>query len=119
MARRKFKPAPQPGAAPKVKKGDQVLLLCGKDRGRRAKVVSVDAKMRTCILEGVNEFKKHQKPTQQNQQGGIITVAMPVHLSNVMVVDKATNKPTRVGRRDVKGKLLRYAKKSGELIDAE
>lgn len=105
--------------APKVKKGDEVMVLTGKDRGRRGKVVSVDSKERTCILEGLNEYKKHQKPSQQNPQGGIITIAMPIHISNVMVIDKATNKPTRVGRREVGQKMLRYSKRSDELIDSE
>lgn len=109
---------------PKVKKGDEVLVICGKDRGRRGKVNSVDAKKQTCIIEKVNEFKKHQKPrstvnSRTQMAGGIITISMPVHLSNVMVVDKTTNKPTRVGRRKVGDKSLRYAKISGQLIDAE
>jgi large subunit ribosomal protein L24 len=106
---------------PKVKKGDEVLVICGKDRGRRGKVVSVDAKLQSCIIEKINEYKKHQKPkgTTRQMTGGIITVAMPVHVSNVMVIDKTTAKPTRVGRKVVSGKSLRYAKISGQLIDAE
>jgi len=110
---------------PKVKKGDEVLVICGKDRGRRGKVVSVDAKKQTCIVEKINEFKKHQKARAQKQQfgagvqGGIITVAMPIHVSNVMVIDKTTSKPTRVGRKIVGTKSLRYAKISGQLIDPE
>ena len=106
-------------AKPKVKKGDEVLVIAGKDKGRRGKVVSVDAKAWKCIVESVNEYKKHQKPSQQNQAGGIITVAMPIHLSNVMVIDKTTNKPTRVGRKEVSGRHLRYAKVSDQLIDSE
>lgn len=111
----------QPAGVPKakVKKGDQVLVLAGKDKGRRGKVVSVDAKSGKCIVEGINEYKKHQKPSQKKPQGGIITVAMPLHISNVMVIDKSTNRPTRVGRRDVGGKSLRYAKASDQLIDSE
>lgn len=103
----------------KVKKGDEVLVITGKDKGRRGKVVSVDAKEGNCVVEGINEVKKHQKPTQQNPQGGIITKAMPLDVSNVMVIDKSTNKPTRVGRKEIKGKMLRYAKASGELLDSE
>lgn len=110
---------------PKVKKGDEVLVICGKDRGRRGKVNSVNGKKQTCIIEKINEYKKHQKPKSAMSSrmstipGGIITVSMPIHLSNVMVVDKTTNKPTRVGRRQVGNKSLRYAKISGQLIDAE
>lgn len=103
----------------KVKKGDTVLVITGKDKGRRGKVVSVDAKEGRCIVEGINEYKKHQKPSQKKPQGGIITVAMPINTSNVMVIDKSTNRPTRVGRRQVSGKSLRYAKVSGQLIDSE
>jgi large subunit ribosomal protein L24 len=103
----------------KVKKGDEVLVIAGKDKGRRGKVVSVDAKEGRCIIEGINEYKKNQKPSQKKPQGGIITVAMPLNVSNVMVIDKSTNRPTRVGRREVSGKSLRYAKVSGQLIDSE
>ena len=104
---------------PKVKKGDQVIVITGKDNGRRGKVIEVDAKKQTVIVEKINEDKKHQKPTKSNMAGGIITKVMPLHISNVMVIDKTSHKPTRVGRRDVRGKLLRYAKVSGQLIDAE
>ena len=104
---------------PSIKKGDEVVLLCGKDKGKRGKVVSVDSKKHTCIVEKRNEYKKHQKPSQKNPQGGIITVAMPIHISNVMVIDKTSKKPTRVGRRQVGDKRLRYAKVSGQLIDPE
>jgi large subunit ribosomal protein L24 len=103
----------------KVKKGDEVLVVTGKDAGRRGKVNSVDAKERTCIVEGINEYKKHQKPSQKKPQGGIITIAMPIHVSNVMVIDKSSGKATRVGRRKVGNKSLRFAKISGELIDSE
>jgi len=105
----------------KVKKGDEVMLLTGKDKGRRGKVASVDAKLEKILIEGLNEYKKHQKASGTTRQkvGGIITIAMPVHISNVMVIDKATNKPTRVGRRTVGDKNLRYAKRSGQLIDSE
>lgn len=115
----------EPVRKPNVKKGDEVVVICGKDRGRRGKVMSVDAKKNTCVVEKINEYKKHQKPkqmggkTKQRMPGGIITVAMPIQLSNVMVVDKTTHKPTRVGRKLVGAKLLRYSKLSGQLIDAE
>ena len=103
----------------KIKKGDEVVVITGKDKGRRGKVLNVDAKEGKCTVEGINEYKKHQKPSQKNPQGGIITVAMPIQVSNLMVVDKNTSKPTRVGRREVGGKSLRYAKVSGQLIDSE
>jgi len=103
----------------KIKKGDEVVVITGKDKGRRGKVMNVDAKDSMCTVEGINEYKKHQKPSQKNPQGGIITVAMPIQASNLMVIDKNTSKPTRVGRREVSGKSLRYAKVSGQLIDSE
>ncbi len=103
----------------RVKKDDEVVVISGKDKGRRGKVVSVNAKAHTCIVEKINEYKKHQKPSKENPQGGIITIAMPLQLSNIMVVDKTTNKPTRVGRKMVGDKALRYAKVSGQLIDSE
>lgn len=110
---------------PKVKKGDEVLVIAGKDRGRRGKVLDVDAKGGKVTVEKINEFKKHQKPGAMNninrtpRAGGIITVTMPVHISNVMVIDRSSNKPTRVGRKAVGEKNLRYGKGSGQLIDAE
>ena len=110
---------------PKVKRGDEVLVITGKDRGRRGKVLDVDAKGGKVTIEKINEFKKHQKPTTMGnvnrtpKAGGIITVTMPVHISNVMVIDKSTNKPTRVGRKEVGDKSLRYGKASGQLLDAE
>ncbi|MDQ3023114.1 MAG: 50S ribosomal protein L24 [bacterium] len=110
---------------PKVKKGDEVLVIAGKDRGRRGKVLDVDAKRGKVTVEKINEFKKHQKPgamadvNRTARPGGIITVTMPLHISNVMVIDKSTNKPTRIGRKTVGEKNLRYGKGSGQLVDAE
>ncbi|MCB1186753.1 50S ribosomal protein L24 [bacterium] len=103
----------------KVKRGDEVVVLAGKEKGRRGKVVSVDSKTMKCIVEGLNEYKKHVKSQPGGQPGGIITIAMPIHLSNVMVIDKTTGKPTRVGRRWVNDRWLRYAKVSDQLIDSE
>ena len=108
----------EPIAKPKIKKGDEVLVIAGKDRGRRGKVDNVDAKKQMVIVEGINEYKKHQKPTPR-KPGGIINVAMPIHISNVQLIDKSTNRPTRVGRRLVGEKLIRYGVKSGQLIDSE
>lgn len=113
-------PAPgQQDGKPKIKKGDEVLVITGKDKGRRGKVVSVDAKEYSAIVENINEYKKHQRQTQRNLKADIITIAMPIHLSNLMVVDKSTNKPTRVGRKQVGEKSLRYAKRSGQLLDSQ
>jgi large subunit ribosomal protein L24 len=102
-----------------VKKGDEVMVMTGKDRGRKGKVLRVFAKQRKVIVENINVYKKHQKPTQQNQAGGIIEKPMPMDISNVMLIDKSTGKPTRVGRKRIEGKWLRYARNSGELIDSK
>jgi len=103
----------------KVKKGDEVIVICGKDRGRRGKVIKVLAKEMKVIVENINVVKKHQRANPQKQQvAAIIEKPMPLHISNVMVIDKTKGLPTRVGRKKVGGKLVRYAKRSGELLDA-
>ncbi len=101
----------------KVKKGDMVVVITGDHKSSKpAKVVSVDREKERVVLEGVNLVKKHRKPSAQNPQGGIESIAAPIHISNVMVVD-AKGDATRVGRRrNTEGKLERYSKKSGEAI---
>ena len=100
-----------------VKKGDTVLVLSGNDKGKQGKVMSVDPKSQSAIVEGVRIISKHTRPNAEHPQGGIIKREAPIHISNLMVVDNS-GKPTRVGRkRDEKtGKLVRYSKKTGEII---
>ena len=100
-----------------VKKGDTVLVLSGNDKGKQGKVMSVDVKSQRAIVEGVRIVSKHTRPNAEHPQGGIIKQEAPIHISNLMVVDNS-GKPTRVGRkRDEKtGKLVRYSKKTGEII---
>jgi len=103
----------------KVKKGDKVVVIAGayKDRSKVVEVLEILPETNRAIVEEVNIRKKHQKPTQDNP-GGIIDLAAPIHLSNLMVVDPKTGEPTRVGRKaDDNGKLKRYSKKSGEIIE--
>ena len=100
----------------KIKKGDTVIVLAGKDRGAEGKVVSVSPKDDRVIVGGVNMIKKHQRQTQ-TQQGGIITREAPLHMSNVALKDPKTGKPTRVGIKIEDGKKMRVAKASGEVID--
>lgn len=103
----------------KIKKGDKVVVIAGadKDRDRVREVIEVFPEKNRAIVEEVNVRKKHQKPTEMSA-GGIVDKPMPVHLSNLMLVDPKTNEPTRVGRlRDEDGKLKRIAKKSGNIID--
>lgn len=103
----------------KIKRGDRVVVIAGKDKGKEGKVVKVDAKANKVIVEGVNMIKKHQKPSMQNQQGGIIDREAPIDASNVMYLYKG--KPTRIGYKvevaDGKNVKTRIAKTTGEAID--
>ena len=99
-----------------VKKGDTVLVLSGNDKGKQGKILRVDVKKSRAIVEGVRIISKHTRPNTEHPQGGIIKQEAPIHISNLMVVDK-NGKPSRIGRKkDENGKLVRYSKKSGEII---
>lgn len=100
-----------------VKKGDKVQVISGKDRGKQGVITQVIPAKERVVVEGVNIVKRHSKPSQANPQGGIIEKEAPIHVSNVMLVDPKTNKPTRIGHKIVDGKKVRVAKKSGEVID--
>ncbi|TDM14113.1 50S ribosomal protein L24 [Macrococcus bovicus] len=99
-----------------VKKGDKVIVITGKDKGKTGTVIEALPKKDRVVVEGVNIIKKHQKPTQMNPEGGIEEREAAIHVSNVMLLDPKTNKPTRVGYRVEDGKKVRVAKKSGEII---
>ena len=100
-----------------IKKGDTVYVNTGKDKGKTGKVIKVFVEEQRAIVEGLNIVSKTQKPNAKNPQGGIIKMEAPIHISNLNVVDPKTGKPTRIGRRlNEEGKLVRYAKKSGEEI---
>ena len=99
----------------KIKKGDTVKVIAGKDCDTEGKVISVDAKKRKVLVEGVNMITKHAKPSQANPNGGIVKREAPIDISNVMLVFKG--KPTRVGFRFEDGKKVRFAKATGEVID--
>lgn len=98
-----------------VRKGDTVKVMAGDSKGAQGRVLEVIVKERRVLVEGVNMVTKHTKPNAKNTQGGIIKQEAPIHISNVMVVDGKGN-TTRVGRRVEDGKLVRYSKKSGEVI---
>ena len=103
--------------AAKIKKGDRVVVLTGRDSGRTGEVVQVIPKEERALVRGVNLVKKHQKQTM-NQEGGIISKEAPIHLSNLAVADPKDGKPTRVGFRILEdGRKVRFAKRSGDLID--
>ncbi|QQZ09560.1 50S ribosomal protein L24 [Heyndrickxia vini] len=100
-----------------VKKGDKVMVITGKDKGKTGVILAAFPKKDRVIVEGVNIVKKHSKPSQANPQGGIVNFEAAIHVSNVMLVDPKTNEPTRVGYQEVNGKKVRVAKKSGEVLD--
>lgn len=99
----------------KIKKGDNIKVIAGKDNGKEGKVVSVDPKNGKVLVEGINVITKHAKPSAANQNGGIIQKEAPIDLSNVMYVHKG--KTTRVGFKIEKDKKVRFAKSTGDVID--
>ena len=100
-----------------IKKGDNVYVLAGDDRGKTGRVLSVQVSKCRAIVEGINMVSKSTKPTAKYPQGGIIKIEAPVHLSNLALLDPKSGKPTRIGRRkNEEGKSIRYSKKSGEEI---
>ena len=102
-------------ASLKIKKGDTVQIIAGKDKGTEGKVILVDAKNGKVVVEGANMVTKHTKPSASNQNGGIITKEAPLDISNVMLVHKG--KTTRVGFKMDGDKKVRFAKSTGEVID--
>jgi len=102
--------------AAKIKKGDRVVLLAGKDKGKQGRVSKVLPKDERVVIEGLSIAQRHTKPTQSDPQGGIKNKEMPVHVSNVAIVDSA-GKPTRVGFRMDGDKKVRFAKTNGEVIN--
>lgn len=99
----------------KLKKGDLVKVIAGKDKDKEGKILTVNTKDNTAVVEGVNMMTKHTKPSQANQSGGIIHQEAPIDLSNLMYVHKG--KATRVGFTMQDGKKVRFAKSTGEVID--
>ena len=101
----------------KIKKGDTVIVITGKDKGKTGEVTKVLVQENKVIVSGINIAKRHTKPSQESA-GGIISKEMPIHISNVAYVDPKTNKPTRLGiKMDKNGRKVRVAKKSGEVVD--
>ncbi len=100
-----------------IKKGDNVMVIAGNDRGKQGRVLEIIVEKQRAIVEGVNLVKKHTRPNADNPKGGIIEQEAPVHISNLKVIDSKGN-PTRVGRKkdEKTGKTVRYSKKSGEVI---
>ncbi len=100
-------------------KGDMVMLIAGKDKGKTGRIISINKKRDTVLVEKLNLVKRHQKPTQTERQGGIVEKEAPIHRSNVMFYDEKAAKPTRLGIKLSKdGKKVRYSKRSGDEIAA-
>lgn len=101
-----------------VKTGDTVVVIAGKDKGKQGKIKAAMPDKNRVVVEGVNMVKRHTKPSQKNPKGGIISREAPIHVSNVMILDPETNKPTRIKKvRQEDGKYVRAAVKSGAIID--
>lgn len=102
----------------RVKKTDTVLITAGKARGKRGKVLKVFPNQKRVIVEAQNMIKRHQRPSANMRQGGIIEKEAPIHISNVKVIDPKTDQPTRVGMKFLDdGTKVRVSKKSGEILD--
>ncbi len=100
-----------------IKKGDNVIVLAGDDRGKTGRVLSVQIEKQRAIVEGVNIVSKSTKPSAKHPQGGIVKIEAPIHVSNLALIDPKTGKPTRVGYKiGEDGKKVRISKKSGEEI---
>ncbi|HCL90921.1 MAG TPA: 50S ribosomal protein L24 [Candidatus Atribacteria bacterium] len=103
---------------PGFKKGDNVLVITGEDKGKKGKIVRIFPKKTEVIVEGVNFLKKHSKPTQKVPQGGIVKQEGTLHTSNIRLICNKCNKPTAIRREKIKeGKRVRVCKKCGEIID--
>ena len=101
-----------------VKKGDTVVVISGKDKGKTGKVLSVFPKDKRVIVEGVNMVKKHQKPTPKMQQAGIIEMEAPIYASKVMIYDSKAKSGTRIRHKRLEdGKKVRVSVKTGEVLD--
>ena len=100
----------------KIRKGDKVVVLTGKDKGRSGEVLKVMPKENRAVVQGLNIIQRHQRQTQ-NQEGGILRREAPIHLSNLAIADPKDGKPTRVGFRIDGERKVRVAKRSGEVID--
>ena len=101
----------------KIKKGDKVIVVSGKYKGKTGEVSRALPDQDKIVIEGINTAKKHKRNRATGSKGEIVEISMPLHVSNVMLEDPKTKKPTRVGyKTDDKGKKVRFAKKSGEII---
>lgn len=99
-----------------IKRNDKVKVIAGKDKGKEGEILKAFPAQDRVIVKGVNIVKKHQKPSNDNPNGGIVEVEAPIHVSNVMLIDPSNNEATRVGFKVEDGKKVRVSKKTGEII---
>ncbi|MFA6524513.1 MAG: 50S ribosomal protein L24 [Candidatus Paceibacterota bacterium] len=100
----------------KLKKGDNVIVVTGKDKGKKGKIIRVLVEKNRVVVEGVNMMKKHQRPRKSGEKGQVLSIAMPMNASNVMIVDPKTGKGSRIGKKKVGDKMVRVARKSNQEI---
>ena len=100
-----------------VKTGDKVKVISGKYKGKEGVILKSFPKQNRVLVEGVNIVKKHQKPSQANQTGGVVEMEAPIHVSNVMLIDPSTGVATRVSYKVENGKKVRVSKRTGEVLD--
>ncbi len=100
-----------------IKKGDQVVVISGNEKGKSGRVLEVNAETNRALVEGLNMISVHTKPNAANPDGGIVKKEGPIHISNLLIADPKDGQPTRIGRKiDESGNKVRYAKRSGEVI---
>jgi len=102
-----------------IRKGDMVMVIVGKEKGKTGKVLRIDRSKNRVWVEKLNFIKRHQKPSQQHKQGGIVEKEAPLHISNVMYYDEKVGKPARLGSRILKDGKVRFSKRSGEALEAK
>lgn len=100
----------------KLKKGDNVIIIAGKDKGKKGKLIKVLPSLNKVVIEGLNILKKHQRPRKTGEKGQVIKIAMPIHASNVLIVDPKTEKGSRIGKKKLGDKMVRITRKSNQEI---
>ena len=100
----------------KLRKGDNIIIVAGKEKGKKGKIIKVIPLENKVVIEGMNMLSKHRRPRKSNEKGQMIKIAMPIHASNVMIIDPKTEKGSRVGSKEVGGKKVRISRRSGQEI---
>jgi large subunit ribosomal protein L24 len=100
----------------RLKKGDNVIIITGKDKGKKGKIVRVLVSVNKVIIEGANMMKRHQRPRKSGEKGSMKNIEMPLNASNVMILDPKSGKPTRLGKKKVGDKMVRVSRKSNQEI---